>query len=51
MKTDVPNYWKNKFIQLLEKHLGLTEEVVKLKQSLKKKKPKPSKGTGKSRGK
>ncbi len=50
MRKDAPNYWKNKFIQLLEKHVGLTEEMIKLKQSLNKK-SKPSKGTGKRRGK
>ncbi len=51
MRRDEPNYWKNKFIQLLEKHVGLSEEMIKLKQSLRKKKTKPTKGTGKSRGK
>ena len=47
---DVPNYWKNKFIQLLEKHVELSDEMIKLKQSLKKKKTKSPKGTGKRRG-
>jgi len=50
MRKDVPNYWKNKFIQLIEKHGGLTEKMAELKNSLNKK-SKPSSGAGKRRGK
>jgi len=48
MKED---YWKNKYLQLLEKHVQLEEAILKVMQQIApQEKTKPSKGTG-SRGK
>jgi hypothetical protein len=40
------NYWRDKFRELLEKHVALSERFLKEKKSTKiKNKSKPSKGT------
>jgi len=49
---DDATYWRDKYRELLEKIVAVQEMIFKERQAAKsKKKPKPSKGTGKSRGK
>jgi len=52
MRKDAPNYWKNKYLQLLEKHVQLGEAILKAMENIEpKKKIKLSKGDGKRRRK
>ena len=49
---DNKDYWRNKYFELLEKHVRVGEAILKAMKNIEpKKKTKPSKGTGKSRGK